>query len=36
MFNNREQSESSIILYSHLTGIQRLDLEDDYGRIIKV
>ncbi|MFX1366751.1 MAG: branched-chain amino acid aminotransferase [Promethearchaeota archaeon] len=36
IFNNREPGEIAIKIYELLTGIQRLDIEDDFGWISKV
>ncbi|MFX1571356.1 MAG: branched-chain amino acid aminotransferase [Promethearchaeota archaeon] len=36
VFNNREPGELTKKLYKILTGIQRLDIEDEFGWIVKV
>lgn len=36
IFNNREPGEVATKIYELLTGIQRLDIEDDFGWITKV
>ena len=36
IFNDREPGETTTKLYDLLTGIQRLDFEDDFNWIVKI